>query len=353
MGGSSNSRSVYLLFQSVNAVDRPIVMTSVHDLIHSASSPAADTWPDSRKLHVSAEMTWGILQRSSASATFWPNVRFPALSTDAMIAGSTAYGIPPGPAGYSIADLRCVPARGGQSAGGIYSEACVALVLSGAFVYQSEGRTAVTVPGGLVFANRHETFSCQHQSVEGNRRIVVFFSEKFLEPVVEELGRGTPRFRAASAPPSRLTALVSGLLIRIARQAADSDEAALAIAELALGCASGRLRYEGNSAADTRRVLEVVRHINAHFAEPCSLDDLASIASMSRFRFARRFRAVTGETANQYVVNRRLSAAAARLAATARPISEIAYDVGFNDLSYFNACFRSTFGCAPSAWRRH
>jgi hypothetical protein len=94
----------------------------------------------------------------------------------------------PGPAGYSIADLRCVPARGGQSAGGIYSEACVALVLSGAFVYQSEGRTAVTVPGGLVFANRHETFSCQHQSVEGNRRIVVFFSEKFLEPVVEELG---------------------------------------------------------------------------------------------------------------------------------------------------------------------
>lgn len=74
---------------------------------------------------------------------------------------------------------------------------------------------------------------------------------------------------------------------------------------------------------------------------------------MSRFRFARRFRAVTGETANQYVVNRRLSAAAARLAATARPISEIAYDVGFNDLSYFNACFRSTFGCAPSAWRRH
>jgi AraC family transcriptional regulator len=298
-------------------------------------------------------MTWGILQHRSASVTFWPDTRFPALSTDAMIASSSAYGISPGPAGYSIADLHCVPPRSGHSAGGTYSEACVALVLSGAFLYQSEGRSAVTVPGALVFANKHETFSCHHQSDDGNRRIVVFFSEKFLEPIVEELRCGTPRFPAASAPPSRMTAMVSGLLMRIARQAADSYEAALAIAQLSLGCRSGRLRYERGSAADTRRVLDVVRYINANFAEPCSLDALASIANMSRFGLARRFRAVTGETANQYVVHRRLSAAAARLAATARPISEIAYDVGFNDLSHFNACFRSAFGCPPSAWRRH
>jgi len=298
-------------------------------------------------------MTWGILQRSPASVTFWPDARFPALSTDAMIASSASYGISPGPAGYSIADLHCVPARGKHSAGGIYSEACVALVLSGAFLYQSEGRSGVTVPGALVFANKNERFSCQHQCVEGNRRIVVFFSEEFLQPIVEELRCDTSRFQAGLSPPSRMTAMVSGLLIRIARQAADSDEAALAIAQLSLGFASGRVCCDRSSAADTRRVLDAVRYINAHFAEPCSLDALASIASMSRFRFARLFRAVTGETANQYVVNRRLSAAAARLAATARPISEIAYDVGFNDLSHFNACFRSAFGCPPSVWRRH
>ena len=77
-----------------------------------------------------------------------------------------------------------------------------------------------------------------------------------------------------------------------------------------------------------------------------------AVAKMNRFRFAKRFRAVTGETANQYVINRRLSAAATRLASSKAPIAEIAFEVGFNDISHFDACFRSAFGCAPSVWRR-
>lgn len=106
-------------------------------------------------------------------------------------------------------------------------------------------------------------------------------------------------------------------------------------------------------AGDTRRILDVVRYIDANFADPCSLDALASIAGMNRFRFSRIFRAVTGETANQYVIDRRLRAAAASLTSTKRKITEIAYDVGFNDISYFNARFRSTFACAPSEWRKY
>ena len=81
---------------------------------------------------------------------------------------------------------------------------------------------------------------------------------------------------------------------------------------------------------------------------PAAVLTLATVAGMNRFSFAKRFRAVTGETANQYVINRRLSAAATRLAASRAPIAEIAYEVGFNDLSYFDSCFRSAFGCPPS-----
>jgi AraC-like DNA-binding protein len=46
--------------------------------------------------------------------------------------------------------------------------------------------------------------------------------------------------------------------------------------------------------------------------------------------------------------------AAERLEATATPIAEIAFDVGFNDISYFYHCFRTAFGCTPLQWRaRH
>jgi AraC-like DNA-binding protein len=283
--------------------------------------------------------------------TFWPDTRFDAISTDAKIADPTAYGIPPGPSGYALADLRCVPAVQSH-AQGVYTESGVALVLSGIFEHLMDSRACMAVPGSLVFANKRAEFSCRHLGLESNRRIVVFFSDELLEPLATDLRLAAPRFQAASAPPSRLTPMVAGLLLRIARGMADSDEAAVAIAHICLS-AAGRSCPDRPSAMDTRHVLDAVRYINAHFAEPCPLDTLAAVAGMNRFRFAKRFRAVTGETANQYVINRRLSAAATRLASTKLPIAQIAYDVGFNDISHFDACFRSTFGCAPSIWRRH
>jgi len=282
--------------------------------------------------------------------TFWPDTRFDGISTDAKIVDPTAYGIPPGPSGYSIADLRCIPAVQ-REAHGVYTESGVALVLSGIFEHLSDSRVCMAIPGSLVFANKRAEFSCRHQGLECNRRIVVFFSEKLLEPLATDLCLDAPRFPAASAPPSRLTPRVAGLLLRIARGAADSDEAAVAIAHICLS-ASGGSWPDRASEVDTRHVFDAVHYINAHFAEACSLDTLAAVAGMNRFRFAKRFRAVTGETANQYVINRRLSAAAARLISTKMPIAEIAFDVGFNDISYFDACFRSAFGCAPSIWRR-
>ena len=281
--------------------------------------------------------------------TFWPDMRLDGLAADAKIADPTAYGIPPGPAGYSIADLHCVPAVQRQTQG-IYTESGVALVLSGTFEHLSDSRACIAVPGSLVFANKSAEFSCRHQGLERNRRIVVFFAEKLLEPLAEDLHLDEPKFHAAWAPPSRLTPRVAGLLLKIARGAVDSEEAAVTIAHICLA-AAGRLSSDKASDADTQRILDAVRYINAYFAEPCPLDTLAAVAKMNRFRFAKRFRAVTGETANQYVINRRLSAAATRLAATQAPIAEIAFEVGFNDLSHFDACFRSAFGCAPSIWR--
>lgn len=282
--------------------------------------------------------------------TFWPDTRLEGISSDATIADPTAYGIAPGPAGYSIADLRCAPAVQ-RHAQGVYTQSAVALVLSGIFEHLSDSRACMAVPGSLVFANKQAEFSCRHQGLDGNRRIVVFFSEQLLEPLATDLCLDAPKFQAAWAPPSRLTSKVAGLLLKMARGSADSEEAAVALANICLS-ASGRFCSDKASDADTRGVLEAVRYINAHFTEPCPLDTLAAVAGMNRFRFAKRFRVVTGETANQYVINRRLSAAATRLAATRAPIAEIAFDVGFNDLSHFDACFRSVFGCAPSIWRR-
>lgn len=283
---------------------------------------------------------------------WWPESIFDGLATDATIRSPSSYGVPPSPSGFRIADLHCAPAGCRRSFDGIYSEFGMAVVISGAFEYLSEGDARIAVPGTLVFANKNEAFTCNHLCTDGNRRIALFFSDELIVAIAEDLNLIEPRFPVTVEPPSHLTPFISGLLFRMAQQHPDNEESAVAIAGATLQCASGRPSREKISPVDRSRVLDVIRYIDANFTTACSLDTLASIAGVSRYRFARQFRAVTGETANQYVVNRRLSTAAIRLTSTTCPISEIAYDVGFNDLSYFNARFKATFGCTPKVWRR-
>jgi AraC-like DNA-binding protein len=95
----------------------------------------------------------------------------------------------------------------------------------------------------------------------------------------------------------------------------------------------------------------VLRRLEARTAEPCRLDDLARDAGMSRFHFLRTFTRVTGVTPHQWILRARLREAAARLTSTKAPVTEIALDVGFDDLSNFIRTFRAEFGVSPRAHR--
>jgi AraC family transcriptional regulator len=60
---------------------------------------------------------------------------------------------------------------------------------------------------------------------------------------------------------------------------------------------------------------------------------------------------VAGITPHQWILRARLRGAAKRLAASEAPITEIAFDVGFEDLSNFIRSFRAEFGISPRAYR--
>ena len=72
---------------------------------------------------------------------------------------------------------------------------------------------------------------------------------------------------------------------------------------------------------------------------------------MSPYHFLRTFREVVGVTPYQYVLRTRLHRAAVRLRRSSAPISTIAFDAGFNDLSTFNRRFRRLMGSSPRAYR--
>jgi AraC family transcriptional regulator len=73
---------------------------------------------------------------------------------------------------------------------------------------------------------------------------------------------------------------------------------------------------------------------------------------LSPFHFLRLFALVLGVTPHQYLVRSRLRHAARLLADQERSITDVAYDVGFGDLSNFVRTFHRAAGVSPGAFRR-
>jgi AraC-like DNA-binding protein len=97
-----------------------------------------------------------------------------------------------------------------------------------------------------------------------------------------------------------------------------------------------------------RRIARTAERMEAEFAEPLTLRDLAGTAGMSAFHFARVFRRLTGLPPHRYLMAVRLREAVARLD-RGMSVTDTCYAVGFASLSHFVTTFRRRFGVAPSA----
>jgi AraC family transcriptional regulator len=105
-----------------------------------------------------------------------------------------------------------------------------------------------------------------------------------------------------------------------------------------------------NRLAD-RRLQQVLNFIEAHIEDNITVEQLASLACLSQFHFAREFKAATGKSPYQHVTERRLVRAKALLAETDRSLAEIAYACGFSSPGNFWRAFRRSTGATPGCYR--
>lgn len=103
-----------------------------------------------------------------------------------------------------------------------------------------------------------------------------------------------------------------------------------------------------------RRMLRARDAMDRRYAEPLNIPTLAAIAHLSASQFGRVFKDVFGETPHRYLQRRRIERAMTLLRQTERPITTIAWDVGFASLGTFSRTFTTIVGCSPSQFRmRH
>jgi len=108
-------------------------------------------------------------------------------------------------------------------------------------------------------------------------------------------------------------------------------------------------RELNNQSFEDEFISRVHNTIIENMADPeFNVEMLTQNFSLSQRQFTRKVTALTGQAPAQFIRVIRLNKARQLISQKAGSVSQIAFDVGFNNLSYFSKCYRQQFGCLPS-----
>ena len=106
------------------------------------------------------------------------------------------------------------------------------------------------------------------------------------------------------------------------------------------------------SLAERERINPVLAYLVENFRKQVSLDAAASIANMTTNAFCKYFKKVTRKTFMETIIEYRLNYAIQQLVQTDKPISEIAFESGFGDVSHFYKMFKTKMNLSPLNYRK-
>jgi AraC family transcriptional regulator len=153
------------------------------------------------------------------------------------------------------------------------------------------------------------------------------------------------------------------MLVHLAINLHESGEPADTVSEMyrdtmLLALAAHVLKTYGENADEPikhvaldQRVQRAIDYIDAHASKEVSLDVLAGVAAMSPFYFVRTFKKATGLPPHKFLAARRMEQAKQLLKSTALPIAEVAFRIGYENISHFTKIFRQHTGQTPGAFR--
>jgi AraC-like DNA-binding protein len=251
----------------------------------------------------------------------------------------------------SVTEFRCTAKRGDKPFAEQYASHSISYVRKASFGCHCRGRFHELVTGSILVGHPGDEYTCTHDHVFGDECLSFFLHPE----LVEAVGDSRAVWQVGSVPP--LPQLM--VLGELAQTAADGnsdiglDELGHLLASRFVEVVSGRrAKPITASLRDRRRAVETALWIDAHSHLEIALDDAAEQAGVSPFHFLRLFSDVLGVTPHQYLLRSRLRHAARRLADDDSPITDIAYDIGFGDLSNFVRTFHRAAGVSPMAFRK-
>lgn len=252
----------------------------------------------------------------------------------------------------TVSDYRCEAGPGDRPYAEQHRCHSISYVRKGSFGCNTRGHAYDLVSGSIMVGYPGDEYVCTHDHhVCGDECLSFFLAPE----LVEAVGGRAHLWQAGCIPP-----LPDLMVFGELAQATASGGSDLGLDEIGYGFATRFVAtvtgHSNNrrpaSGRDRRRAIETAVWIDAHSDQPIDLEQAAATADLSPFHFLRVFADVLGVTPHQYLVRSRLRHAARLLADDARTITDIAYDVGFGDLSNFVRTFRRAAGVSPRGFRQ-
>jgi AraC family transcriptional regulator len=249
-------------------------------------------------------------------------------------------------------DYRCDAGPADQPYPERHEDYSVSYVRRGSFGCRCRGRSYELVAGSVLVGRPGDDYVCRHDHAAGGDECLSFH---FSAALVETIGDGDEVWRHAGVPPLPELMVLGELAQEAAQGRGDValDELGMLLAARLVAIVSDRPRQPAEAGArDRRRAVEAALWIDERSDSQIDLEAMAREAGLSAFHFLRLFANVVGATPHQYLVRSRLRRAAWLLADDSRSITDIAYDVGFGDLSNFVRTFHRAAGVSPRNFRR-
>jgi AraC family transcriptional regulator len=251
----------------------------------------------------------------------------------------------------TLLEYRCSAGPGSRPYTELHRLHSVSFVRRGSFGYRSRGKNAELVAGSVLAGHAGDEFVCTHEHHACGDECL---SVQLAPEVVDTLGSSAEPFRVGALPPVPKLVIAAELTeaTLAGRSSLAPSEAALLFAAAFVELATARPNpARSPSARDRQRAVQAALFIEEHAQERLELAAMAAEVNLSAFHFLRLFSAVLGVTPHQYLLRTRLRRAARLLSERERSITDVAFDVGFADLSNFVNSFRRAAGVSPRAFR--
>lgn len=230
----------------------------------------------------------------------------------------------------------------------VLTESVFYYIEKGSIVLQIDGQTITAVPGDLILIPAQTMYSCWLTEERYAEKSWCHFNVR----------SGAGEFFEKFSIPPVLHVKDRRTVSRLFRQLFSTHKTCSPhnniVATTAI-CGLVQYYFEHSTITENEiapdRIRRVIDHIDRHYAENISLEELAQLSNYSTTHLSKYFRDVTGYPPIRYLNNVRLLRARHFLQYTDEPISKVVELCGFSDAAYFSRSFKKKYGCSPQIFR--